>query len=92
MLNEYERLLASLSENVRRFRAARGMSQEDLALEANVDRTFVSKIERRLANPSLLTVCTLAKALDVSALTLLTQDAVTRRERASFRGDGRPGP
>jgi DNA-binding XRE family transcriptional regulator len=42
-----------LAENVRELRSKRNLSQERLALEAGVDRTLVSKIERGVANPSL---------------------------------------
>ena len=44
--------------------AAKGLTQEQLALEAEVDRTYVSQIERCLKNPSLLILHRLAKALD----------------------------
>lgn len=59
-----------LAHNLRHFRGVIGISQERLALEAGVDRTMLSKIERRLTNPSLETLVKLANRLrvDVSAL------------------------
>lgn len=71
MANDFEHLLWALSENLVQLRTQRDVSQEALALEAGVDRTFVSKIERRKANPSLATLCALAGALEVKTVSLL---------------------
>ncbi len=48
-----------------------GLSQESLALMADVDRTFVSQIERGIGNPSLLIMTRLAAALDIELHQLL---------------------
>jgi transcriptional regulator with XRE-family HTH domain len=42
-----------------------GIAQERLALDAGVDRTVVSKIERAVANPSIEILLKLANQLDV---------------------------
>lgn len=42
-----------LSKNVIRLRKSKKIAQERLGLEAGVDRTVISKIERQLSNPSL---------------------------------------
>ncbi len=60
-----------LSENIRQLRGQRGLSQERLALEAGVDRTLVSKIERVIANPTLEVLLKLAIALQVPVARLL---------------------
>ena len=39
--------------NLKAIRAEKGLAQERLALEAGVDRTVVSKIERAKVNPNL---------------------------------------
>lgn len=59
-----------LSLNVREARAVAGLSQEGLALAAEVDRSYVSQIERGIGNPSIAVVCRLAfaMAIDVSEL------------------------
>jgi transcriptional regulator with XRE-family HTH domain len=62
---------------IRRQRAARGLSQEALALDADVDRTFVSQIERGVRQPTITTLMKLGRALGVRASTL-----VARAERA----------
>ena len=69
----FEILANRLARNVRRERIAQGISQEALALLADVDRTFVSQIEREIANPSLKTLCQLAAALQVDPVALLVE-------------------
>lgn len=64
----------SLAERVRALRQERGLSQEDLALQAGIDRTYQSQIERAIGNPSLRVLCALAEALDVCLRDLLTGD------------------
>jgi DNA-binding XRE family transcriptional regulator len=54
-------------------RVATGVSQEALALSADVDRTFVSQIERGIRQPTLTTLCKLARALDVQPSTLVSR-------------------
>jgi len=49
-----------------------GLSQEALALNADVDRTFVSQIERGVNQPSLATLFKLCEALEVRPSTLLS--------------------
>ena len=61
----------SLAERVRALRQERGLSQEDLALQAGIDRTYQSQIERAIGNPSLRVLCALAEALNVSLHDLL---------------------
>lgn len=72
MDREFERLQATLASNVQRLRTHKTLTQEQLALEAGVDRTYVSQIERGLKNPSLLILHKLARVLDSSVVGLLT--------------------
>ena len=68
---ELQELQLALSENIRTLRGKRGLSQERLALEAGVDRTLVSKIERAIANPTLGVLTKLAYVLGVPVVRLL---------------------
>ncbi len=52
-------------------RMALAFSQEELAFRADVDRTFVSMLERGLRMPSLGTILALAEALDMSGAQLV---------------------
>lgn len=54
---------ALLSLNIRRIRVARSISQELLAAEARIDRTYVSRLERGLENPTVAILERISKAL-----------------------------
>lgn len=56
----------AFGENVRKYRKARGLSQEQFALKYEVDRTYISGIERGKRNPTIEIVQKLARALGVS--------------------------
>ena len=60
-----------LAINLRRLRAERGMSQEDLAFDANLHRTFVAHVERGVRNISIDNIEKLARALKVETHELL---------------------
>ncbi|MDD4965761.1 helix-turn-helix domain-containing protein [Halothiobacillus sp.] len=59
----FEQLQIKLAKDIKAARRAAGMSQEALALQAEVDRTYVSQLERGIANPSLLVLYRLASVL-----------------------------
>jgi transcriptional regulator with XRE-family HTH domain len=60
-----------LGMNVRRYRKLRGMTQEALALEVGMERSYVSDLERGTRNPSVRALGRLAQALDVEPKELL---------------------
>ena len=60
-----------LGRNVREARKRRGLSQEQLALEADMKRSYVSDMERGTRNPSVKAIERLAAALGVEPWTLL---------------------
>ncbi len=57
--------------NVQKIRRERGWSQEELAFESGLHRTYISGIERGARNPTLLVIDQLATALYVSPARLL---------------------
>ena len=57
--------------NVSRIRHEHGWSQEVLAFETGLHRTYISGIERGARNPTVRVIDQLAKALGVSPATLL---------------------
>jgi transcriptional regulator with XRE-family HTH domain len=59
--------------NMRRLRGARGVSQERLGNDAGVDRTYVSRLERQLENPSIAILEKIARALKVHISELLAE-------------------
>lgn len=62
---------AILADNLRRLRKERRWSQEDLALEAELHRTFVAHVERQVRNISVDNIEKLARALGVHPFELL---------------------
>lgn len=74
---------------VREFRGRRGLSQERLGERAGLSYKFIGEIERGVGNPTLHSVLSIARALDVEAVTLLgggesTEDASYTFKRADF--------
>ena len=63
--------LAAFGAAVREHRERRGLSQEELGFEAELDRTYVSGIERGVRNPTLTTIWKLAEALGATPSRLL---------------------
>ena len=56
-----------ISKHLIALRTAKGYSQEKLANLANVDRSYVSRIERKMAVPTISNLIKLCKHLDISA-------------------------
>ena len=53
-----------LAVNMKRLRKERGWSQEALADEAGLDRTYISGIERVVKNPTITVIDRVASALN----------------------------
>nr|WP_121308607.1 helix-turn-helix transcriptional regulator [Paraburkholderia sp. BL17N1] len=64
---------AILAIKLRRLRAERQWSQEDLAAESGLDRSFVAHVEREARNISIDNIEKLARALGVQVFELLRQ-------------------
>lgn len=54
MAKSFDDLRAELANEIKQSRRRLGLTQEALALQAEVDRTYVSQLERGIANPSIL--------------------------------------
>jgi transcriptional regulator with XRE-family HTH domain len=68
--------------NVQRFRRALGLSQEELAFEAQIHRTYISGVERGVRNMTITVLAKIAAALQVLPHQLL--------EAAPKQGDRTP--
>jgi transcriptional regulator with XRE-family HTH domain len=64
-------LVQLLGVNVRIQRKLKGMSQEELALEAGMERSYVSDLERGTRNPTVRALGRLADALGIEPKVLL---------------------
>jgi transcriptional regulator with XRE-family HTH domain len=69
--DDFESLLQQLACRIKILRQQAGLSQEGLALAAIVDRTYVSQLERGIANPSLLILHRISKVLNTDVQLLL---------------------
>ena len=66
-------LEAKFGEVLRELREKKGLTQEELAADSNLDRTYISLLERGLRQPTLSTLFGLATALEVSPSYLIKQ-------------------
>ena len=55
-----------ISQNIKKQRNTLGLSQEKLAFLAGIDRTYMSEVERELANPTIEVLLKIANALNLS--------------------------
>ena len=68
------RLLTKFGARVRSVRLNLGLSQEKLAFDCGLDRTYISSIERGKRNVSLINIHKLATTLGVEASDLLAEE------------------
>ena len=59
-----DKSLVQLGKKIRAIREVRGRSQEQLAMDAELDRAYYGRIERGEANVAALNLLKIAKALD----------------------------
>ncbi|GJD93142.1 helix-turn-helix domain-containing protein [Methylobacterium iners] len=77
--------------NVRRLRVALGLSQEALAVDAGLDRSYVGRIERATENPSIDVLDQLAAALRVASAELLKEPAENEAPPPTLRSGRKQG-
>lgn len=64
-------LVQKFGQNVKRERIAKGLSQDELAVQANMRRSYLSDLERGTRNPSIQVLGRLAAALGIEPSDLL---------------------
>jgi transcriptional regulator with XRE-family HTH domain len=67
------------ARNLRKFRRQKGLSQEALAHDADVDRTYISALERAQYSPTITMVDKLATVLGVEPADMLRRQPKLRR-------------
>ena len=70
-MNHEDPLLAKLGATVRSLRKARGWSRRDLAERTAISERFLADVEAGVANPSVLRLATLARAVGVGLVALV---------------------
>jgi transcriptional regulator with XRE-family HTH domain len=81
---------ALVARNIRRLRVANELSQEVLAVDAGIDRTYVSRLERGLENPTVAVLERLAKALSTNIEELFRVPRAGEPAPRSLKGGRRP--
>ena len=71
------------ARNLRRIRHAKGLSQEALAHESDMDRSYISSLERGLYNASIETVAKLADVLGIEPDELLRRTSKPGRSKSA---------
>lgn len=66
-----KKILLALGLLVKQQRTALGISQEELGFRANLDRTYISGVERGVRNPSITALVSLASGLGITVANLL---------------------
>ncbi|QND44420.1 helix-turn-helix transcriptional regulator (plasmid) [Rhizobium lusitanum] len=74
--------------NLRTLRNAKRLSQEELALRANVHRTYVSSLERCVYSPTIDMVDGLAQILGVEAFEMLVSKRNSGEKKTAKSGSG----
>lgn len=65
------RIAQNIASTIKVQRKAMGITQEELADLAGIDRTYASQLERAIANPSLTVLCRVADALELNLTDLI---------------------
>jgi len=66
-----DHVLAKFGRNLRKHREDGGLTQEQLAEKANLDRTYISDMERGTRNAGIRNIVRLARALGISSSQLM---------------------
>jgi transcriptional regulator with XRE-family HTH domain len=84
------RAQALVARNLRRLRVERSLSQEALAADAGIDRTYVSRLERGLENPTVAVLEQIAEALGATIVEFFVVPAPDEPPPKPLRGGRRP--
>ena len=80
---------ALVAWNLRRLRVAQGISQENVAVVAGIDRTYVSRLERGLESPTVAVLDQLAEALNAAIVEFFAVPAPGERPPMPLPGGRR---
>jgi transcriptional regulator with XRE-family HTH domain len=86
------KVCTAIGKSLKAIRIAANKSQEALAFDAEVDRTYISQIERGVANPSVLTLANLCYALDATLADLFAPVQLSMSPNGNTRRANRAHP
>lgn len=76
MTLEEEKQLKCLGEILRKYRVEKGFSQESFSEKTQLDRTYISGLERGKRNPSYLIIKRMAKVLEIPEQKLFMREGL----------------
>ncbi len=82
----------SLGAELRKARLDAGLTQEQLAFSAGLDRAYISQLENDHKSPTVAVLHLICDALETAASDLLARVERTRRPRSSRATDTESGP
>lgn len=82
---------ALVARNLRRLRVSRRLSQEALAVDAAIDRTYVSRLEHYLENPTVGVLERIAEALKCEIVEFFVVPQIDEPAPQPLPGGRRPG-
>ena len=81
---------ARVARNVRRLRVEAGLSQEALAVDAEIDRTYVSRVERGLENPTIAVLERIARAVGADVVEMIVVPPSSRVRLPTLKPGRKP--
>lgn len=81
MATDSKSIQKTFGEVLREVRVGRGLSQQELALQSELDRTYISLLERGLRQPTLTTLIVLADTLDIDPAELVQRTTAFLRRK-----------
>ncbi len=82
---------ALVARNLRRLRVRQSLSQESLAVDAEVDLSYISRLERGLENPTVGILERLGRALNAEIVEFFVVPGKGEAPPRPLRGGRRPG-
>jgi transcriptional regulator with XRE-family HTH domain len=68
-----ESMTLNFGNVLKRLRKEKRLSQEEIAFRANIDRTYISMLERNTKQPTITTIFGLARALEMKTSKLVEE-------------------
>lgn len=70
---------------LREYRTTKGLSQEELAHRSNLDRTFISLLERGKRRPTINTIFNIADTLEINAYEIVRRVEIIYKDNSGLR-------
>ncbi|SDF77525.1 helix-turn-helix domain-containing protein [Sporomusa acidovorans] len=78
-----------LGQHIRELRKSMKLTQDELALKANISRSYLADVERNRYNPSINTLESIAKALGITSAEILARESKLNKWDDNYNKDGK---